>query len=149
MDVLFVLGFFPLLLLVVLACWKPFKRNTSIAVLHSTWGNNTVFAIALTAFLWKTFHIASADFSGPRWLLALMFACIALPLFWCNYGFLGVRGFAILQLLWANKLLAIGLGHFSWQWLSAKVYAYTNIFVALYLIVRPYRLRNWLVRRTK
>ncbi|MDR2576675.1 MAG: hypothetical protein LBC42_01340 [Puniceicoccales bacterium] len=149
MDLLLLFGFFPPLLLLLLLRWNPLPRQTILLWLRSVPVNASIFFAAIAAFLWKILHVGDADFSGPRWVLAVLFATFSLPLLRRNYGFLGVRGLAIFQLLWANRLLSAGAGNFSSPWLLAKVVAYAHIFLALYLIVRPYRLRDWLTGRVK
>jgi hypothetical protein len=142
------LGFFPPLCLPPLI-WKfrlpvaPTRR-----ILRSPPWNRSIFAVAAAAFLHKVSTLGAADFGEHRLALLLLFGVLALLALFYNPDFLAVRGLAILQLLWANALLRTGLGHFSVPWLTAKLFAYASILLAILLTVRPYCLRDWLTGKS-
>jgi hypothetical protein len=146
--ILLFLGFIPPLCLPPLI-WKfhlpigPTRR-----VLRSPTVNRSIFAVAAVTFLHKITTLGAADFGEHRTLLLILFGTLALLVLVHNPDFLAVRGLAILQFLWANELLKTGQGHFSTPWLTAKLFAYASILLALTLTVRPYLLRDWLTGKS-
>ncbi|MDR1438044.1 MAG: hypothetical protein LBI69_03230 [Puniceicoccales bacterium] len=86
-----------------------------------------------------------ADFAGHRRAIIQFFAALAVLSLFFSRGFLGVRGLAILELLWANYALREFAGHFSWPFLLIKLGIYGIVVVAMYLAIAPERLRDWLV----
>ncbi|MDR3316473.1 MAG: hypothetical protein LBS68_00110 [Puniceicoccales bacterium] len=148
-SLLFFAGFLPPVLLLSLIFWNPWSRESTLRVLRSPRINRAVFSLAAALFLWKVCNLDAADFGNYRHLLFSAFFLLALGALAFNHGFLAARGLAIFQLVWANEFLTAGLGHFSSPWLLAKAVAYVYILLAIYLVIYPYRLRNWLVWRSR
>jgi hypothetical protein len=148
-TLLLVVGFFAPLLLLSLSLWSPFRRDAVVRVLRAPLLDRGLFLIAAVAFLYKIMHLGQADFGDYRLIIFCAFALLVAAAFRDSYGFLVARALAILQLLWANELLKIGLGHYAPHWLAMKIYAYCCVLWAIYLALRPYRLRDWLCRRAR
>ena len=102
-------------------------------------------------FLWRLFHLGTADELLPKPILILAFGLVAGLSFTQAPDFLAVRGLAILTLLGASDLLFAA--YMEWDhpqrlFLVAAVYA--AIVAAIYLGGYPYRLRDffgWLFSR--
>jgi hypothetical protein len=146
---LFFLGFFPICALVLLGIWNPCRRQTVLAVLRSRVCDGLLFFPAAALFLAKIARLGPADFGEHKFFLLGFFGLLALAVFWKNFGFLAVRGLAILLLLWANAVLQALLGNFAPPWLLAKAVAHGTVVLALVLTFWPYLLRDWLLRRAK
>jgi hypothetical protein len=144
-DLFLSLGFLPIAALLLLIRYQPFRRESVEWALRSRRVNGGVFAAGALCFLQKVSTLGDADFGAHRSLLVGLFGLLALASLIANYGFLGVRGLAILQLLWANAALDICRGCFSLPWLVFKFYAYACVCLAIYLTLYPYRLRDWLL----
>ncbi|MDR2668142.1 MAG: hypothetical protein LBB38_03845 [Puniceicoccales bacterium] len=148
-NLLLTAGAIPPLVIGLLAFWNPFRLETMLRLIRNPFMDGLLFVSAAGAFLWKIVSLGEADFGNFRPMLFCVFALISLAMLARNYGFLSVRGLAVLQLLWANELLKAGLGHYSLAWIVAKLFTYICILFAIYFVARPYRMRDLLCRRAR
>jgi hypothetical protein len=148
-NLLLIAGAIPPIILCVLAFWNPFRLESTLRFIRNPFMDGLLFVSASGTFLWKILSLGESDFGNFRPLLFCVFALISLAMLARNYGFLSVRGLAVLQLLWANELLKTGLGQYGLPWIAAKLFSYFCIIFAIYFTAFPYRLRDLLSRRAK
>ena len=102
-------------------------------------------------FLWRLFHLGTADELLPKPILLIAFGAISVLSFTQAPDFLAVRGLCILMLLAAHDLLRAA--YMEWdhpQRLFMVGLVYLGIAAAIYLGGYPYRLRDffgWLFAR--
>ena len=146
---LFLLGFLPVCVGILLGFWNPLRRSTVLALLRYRLMDGALFLPATGLFLIRVAHLGPADFGEHKVLLFCLFGALAAAVLWENFGFLSVRGGAILLLLWAATVLRSLLGNFSPPWLLVKALTHGVVPLALALAIWPYLLRDWLLRRAK
>lgn len=102
-------------------------------------------------FMWRLFHLGTADELLPKPILLIAFGAIAVLSFTQAPDFLAVRGLAILMLLAAHDLLRAAYMEWDYpQRLFMVGLVYIGIVAAIYLGGYPYRLRDffgWLFAR--
>jgi hypothetical protein len=146
---LFFAGFLPVCALALLGFRNPFRRNTLLRILRSRLLDWSLFLPATALFLTRIAHLGPADFGCHRALLFCLFGTLAAAVLWENFGFLAVRGAAILLLLWAATVLRTLQGNFSPPWLLAKALTHGTALLALTWAIWPHLLRDWLLRRAR
>lgn len=146
---LFFLGFLPWFLLIVLLFLKPFSPRRMAIFLRSGPWNHILFGAAFLLTLATILQLGEADFGNHRVGIFLLIMLLFSGVWKYNDGFLGVRGFCLLSLFWSNEMLTLGRGHYDFGWIFAKIAVYGIILGALYFIISPYRLRDWLTFRRR
>lgn len=95
-------------------------------------------------FLWHVYHLSEADFGRFRWFWMAGFGTLLLLAFRHAPDFLAVRGAAALGLLAALELLRAAYMQEPGQRLLLVGTVYAGIFLALWLAVSPFRMRDGL-----
>jgi hypothetical protein len=140
-----VASFLPVSVL-ALVVWHPFGGDSIRGFLLSRRVNSFIFLVAVACAFWRFSTLGNADFGGHKRIFQGFLVLLAAGALWRNYGFLAVRGIAILQLLWVAAVLNALLDNYQWWALAIKVFAYAIVLESLYLAVCPYRLRDWWTR---
>jgi hypothetical protein len=145
---IFVMGgfIFPFALLLLLI-FHPLDKKVIAAILHHRALNYFLFIGAMVCFFHKMASLGNVDFGNHRQIILRFFYAIAIAALFFNHGLLGVRGVAILELLWANRLLRELIGCYQPPLLILKGAVYGIILLSFYMALEPYHLRVWLLGR--
>jgi hypothetical protein len=111
--------------------------------LRSKGSSYVFFGGAVIWFLWVVLHLGEADFGQYKYLLFALFLGLGAGAFYFVPDFLGVRGFAILGLLFANLLLDAACMEIPVTRLFLVCFAYALIVFSLYMGAVPYRMRDF------
>jgi hypothetical protein len=144
----------PGLLLVVLGAALLANNSGVISVLkglpRSPGATYVFFGAGAAGFLYRVWHLSSADFGDYRTALFIGFAVIAVLAFYCVPDFLAVRGLSVLTLVGAMPLLDAAYMEYGHpQRLFMVSLVFVAIALAIWLGAQPWRLRDffeWLFR---
>lgn len=125
------------------AAFRLFPRSKAAALVF--------FGVGSAWFLFRIWHLSSADFGDYRSLLFVAFAAIAVLSFRCAPDFLAVRGLCVLVLVAASTLLDAAYMQYTHpQRLLMVGFVYAAIALAILLGAQPWRVRDffeWLFAR--
>jgi hypothetical protein len=95
-------------------------------------------------FEWYLWQEQISDFAQWKPVMQVAFAAVGLSACWCLRDFLAVRGLAVVMLLLAKLMLDTQRWHDS-PWKNVvTVWAYLLVIAGMWLVVSPWRLRDWI-----
>jgi hypothetical protein len=140
-----------ILLLVSQACavWQPASYGAALRKFprSTTWGY-FLMGLGTLWFLSILHRETISDFAAWKRYLLLGFGLLGL--FSCLYvrDFLAVRGLAVVLLLASKLVVDVARWHDSSARLLMVLLAYAGVIAAMWLIVSPWRLRDWIAWQT-
>lgn len=128
----------------------PAAGEIILRQLRSTVFAGVTFGFAAIWFLYLVSQLGEADFGNYKKLLLIAFGAVAVGSWFYLPDFLGVRGAAILVLLFSQVLLRTIFGLYAPGYLFVVSFVYVMIIAALYIGALPYRARDfteWLYKK--